>query len=105
RLSLDWDIGSWGVTLAESFQKHYHDLAATNDPPTAKVRTVGDYDIWDAQLRYSGFASTTLKFGIRNLFDTDPPYSNAGGATNFQGGYDATYADPRGRFFYVSANY
>ncbi|MFO1340079.1 MAG: TonB-dependent receptor [Burkholderiaceae bacterium] len=105
RLALDWDIGHWGFTLAESFQKHYHDLPATNDPATAKPRTVADYDIWDGQLRYSGFKSTMLKFGVRNLFDRDPPYSNAGGGTNFQGGYDATYADPRGRFFYVAAEY
>ena len=44
-------------------------FAATNDPPTAKPRTVADYDVWDGQLRYSGFKSTMLKFGVRNLFD------------------------------------
>ena len=57
------------------------------------------------QGRYTGIKGTTLTLGMRNLFNRPPPYSNAGGATNFQGGYDATYADPRGRFVYASVNY
>jgi iron complex outermembrane receptor protein len=35
----------------------------------------------------------------------DPPYSNAGGQTSFQSGYDPTYGDPRGRFLYARATY
>jgi iron complex outermembrane receptor protein len=48
RLSLDWERGNWGLTLAESFQKHYHDLPrpTTRRPP--RPRTVADYDVWDA---------------------------------------------------------
>ncbi len=103
-VSLDWDRGTWGLTLAETFQKHYHDLPGNNSNP-GRERMVGNYDVWDLQARYTGFKSMTVKAGIKNLFDRDPPYSNAGGNTNFQGGYDATYTDPRGRFFYASFNY
>ena len=40
--------------------------------------------------------------GLKNAFNTKPPYVNgAGGA--FQSGYDPTYVDPHGRFWYVSA--
>ena len=42
---------------------------------------------------------------MRNIFDRDPPYTNAGGQTSFQAGYEPLYADPRGRFVYVTANY
>ncbi len=39
------------------------------------------------------------------MFDRDPPYTNAGGQTSFQVGYEPLYADPRGRFVYLTANY
>ena len=53
---------------------------------------------------YNGYRNLTLTLGVRNLFDKDPPYTNAGGQTSFQGGYDPVYADPRGRFMYARAN-
>jgi len=48
-----------------------------------------------------------LKFtlGVKDVFDKDPPYTNVGGQAQFQTGYDATYADPRGRFNYGSLTY
>jgi iron complex outermembrane recepter protein len=101
--SIDYTMGPWGVTLGQSWQKSYNDLpgTATNAPP----RKVHTYELYDLQARYSGFRNLELRAGIRNLFDKDPPYSNAGGQTNFQGGYDAGYADPRGRYFYAGLTY
>ena len=103
-LSFDWTLGSWGATLAQNFQKGYHDLppaSATGEP----LRRVGAYETYDLQVRYTGFKSLTLRGGVRNLFDRPPPYSNAGGQTGFQGGYDNTYGDPRGRFVYAGLTY
>ncbi|HSU64106.1 MAG TPA: hypothetical protein VLJ12_09600, partial [Burkholderiales bacterium] len=57
---------------------------------------------------YTGLANNKnlkLTFGIRNLFDKNPPYTNAGGQNYFQSGYDPGYADPRGRTFVLSATY
>ena len=103
-LALDWALGPWGATLAQNFQKSYHDLppaSATGEP----LRRVGAYETYDLQVRYTGIKSLTLRGGIRNLFDRPPPYSNAGGQTGFQGGYDNTYGDPRGRFAYAGVSY
>jgi iron complex outermembrane recepter protein len=100
--SIDYTTGPWGVTLGQSWQKSYNDLAPTGGTP---LRRVGAYELWDLQLRYSGLKRLELRAGIRNLFDKDPPYSNAGGQTSFQGGYDPAYADPRGRFYYLGATY
>jgi iron complex outermembrane receptor protein len=100
--SLDWSGGAWAVTLGQSWQKGYHDLPPTGGTP---LRRVASYELWDLQLRYRGFKDLELRAGVRNLFDKDPPYSNAGGQTSFQGGYDPAYADPRGRFFYVGLTY
>ena len=103
-LAIDWTLGPWGATLAQNFQKGYHDLppaSATGEP----LRRVGAYETYDLQVRYTGIKSMTLRGGIRNLFDRPPPYSNAGGQTGFQGGYDNVYGDPRGRFVYAGVSY
>ena len=42
---------------------------------------------------------------VKDVFDRDPPYTNVGGQTQFQFGYDAEYADPRGRFLYGRVTY
>ena len=101
--SIDYSIGPWGFTLGQSWQKRYNDLPATD--AAAPPRKVGVYELYDVQLRYGGFKDLELRAGIRNLFDKDPPYSNAGGRTSFQGGYDPGYADPRGRYFYAGLTY
>ena len=101
--SIDYATGPWGFTLGQSWQKRYNDLPATTagTPP----RKVGVYELYDFQLRYAGFKDLELRAGIRNLLDKDPPYSNAGGRTSFQGGYDPGYADPRGRYYYAGLTY
>jgi iron complex outermembrane recepter protein len=101
--SIDYTTGPWGFTLGQSWQKGYRDLAATTAGTPS--RRVGAYELWDIQARYSGLKNLELRAGIRNLFDRDPPYSNAGGQTSFQGGYDPGYADPRGRTYYAGLNY
>jgi iron complex outermembrane recepter protein len=81
-----------------------HDLppvSATGEP----LRRVGAYETYDLQVRYTGIKPVALRGGIRNLFDRPPPYSNAGGQTGFQGGYDNTYGDPQGRFVYAGVSY
>ena len=101
--SIDYTTGPWGFTLGQSWQKGYRDLPATTAGMPS--RRVGAYELYDFQARYTGFKNLELRAGIRNLFDKDPPYSNAGGQTSFQGGYDPGYADPRGRTWYAGLNY
>ncbi len=107
-LAVDWTQGPWGVTVAQNFQKNYNDLPGTfEDPsdPAFVARKVKSYATYDLQGTYSAFKSWRFTLGVRNVFDTDPPYTNAGGQTSFQGGYDPQYADPRGRFVYGRVTY
>ena len=60
---------------------------------------------YDLQGTYTAAKAWRLTLGAKNLFDTDPPYTNSGGQTSFQGGYDPQYADPRGRFIYARVTY
>jgi iron complex outermembrane receptor protein len=104
--ALDWQYGTWGVTLAQTFQTGYED---TNDfstfPPdhVPPPRSVSSYEVWDLQARYSGFRNTKIVVGVRNLFDRAPPFTNQPFTT--QVGYDPNYANPRGRTFYASVTF
>ena len=100
-LTFDWDRKPWAATLGQTWRAGYTDHNA--GPLAATPRRVGPYQTWDAQLAYSGVADLTLAVGVRNLFDRAPPFSNQ--TVDFQVGYDPTYADPRGRVWYLRANH
>jgi iron complex outermembrane receptor protein len=109
-LSVNWNRGPWSVTAAQNYQGSYHDIDGTfvdrSDPDfTIPPRDVKAYVTYDLQASYIGIKNLTITGGVRNIFDEDPPYSNAGGQVYFQGGYDPGYSDPRGRFFYAKATY
>ena len=46
--------------------------------PTVRKRHVGSYSLWDAQAEFAVAPNVRLLFGVQNLFDTNPPYSNVG---------------------------
>jgi len=107
-MTINWTRGPWDVTLAQSYQGSYTDLAGTfedTEDPAFKPRMVGSYTTYDLQGSYTGFKNLRLTLGARNILNTDPPYTNAGGQTAFQSGYDPQYADPRGRFIYGRVTY
>jgi iron complex outermembrane recepter protein len=95
-LSLTWNYGPWGGTLAQTFSTGYID---ENLNAAKEERRVGSNDVWNAQGTYTGFKDTTLVLGIKNVFDRAPPFSNQ--STFGQVMYDPRYGDPRGRLFYA----
>jgi iron complex outermembrane recepter protein len=106
--TVTWTYGPVALTFAQQFQKKYYDLPGTFEDPTDPAfvpRRVGSYEIYHLQGAYTGVRNLTLTLGARNIFDKDPPYTNAGGQTSFQAGYDPLYVDPRGRFIYGRIEY
>ena len=89
--------GAWSATVAQNFQQGYL------EPTDIGSREVGSYSVVDAQVQYSGLASLVVGVGVRNAADRAPPVTNQN--QSFQVGYDPTYADPRGRFWYLSMRY
>jgi iron complex outermembrane receptor protein len=105
-LTFDWDYRVWGATLTQAFQDGYREpnlLPCDPNEACPYTRRVGSYSLLDVQGRYEGFRNITLALGIRNLLDTAPPVSNQ--TQEMQSGIDPTYADPRGRMYYVSFRY
>jgi iron complex outermembrane receptor protein len=101
---LNWTLGSWGATLANTYQSGYDEPCLGADPSGCDKRRVGSVSVWDLQGRYLGFQNTTLTLGIRNLMNAPPPISNQQN-TFLKTGIDLSYADPRGRMFYGAIRY
>lgn len=97
-LNLGWNYGPWAANLNQIFVNGYSE--PSEDTPT---RRVGSYSIWGLNGSYTGFKNFTLTLGIKNLLDTDPPYTRQNQA--FQIGYDPYLTDPTGRFFWGSIKY
>ena len=120
-LSFSLDSGAFTNTFNVSLKPGYRDAESTatsgseirlvnaNGSIGGRVgvdRKVSSYSLVDWQGRYQFNTSLGLTLGIKNLFDEKPPFSiqNLDGTGNMRG-YDARYADPLGRQFYVSGSY
>jgi iron complex outermembrane receptor protein len=101
--SVTYDMGAFAASLSQNYQKGYTDVLGNREPAGSTPRKVAPYQTFDAQVAYNGFRATKLALGVKNLTDRIPPYTNL--TSNFLGGYDVSYGDPRGRFVYVTASY
>jgi iron complex outermembrane receptor protein len=97
-INLGWTFGPWNANLNQLYVNGYSEPA--DDTPT---RRVGSYSIWGINGSYTGFKNLTLTIGIKNLWNTDPPFTRQDRA--FQIGYDPFLTDPTGRFYYGSIRY
>ncbi len=100
--TLVWDYSSWEGVLIRYFQGNYVDLPSTL---TGSQAIVGAYETYDIQGSYLGFKNLRLSLGIKNMFNRAPPYSNSGGQSSFQAGYDPSYGNPLGRLIYGKFTY
>jgi len=102
-LGLSYDHGPWNGSITQNYQKGYNDVAGRFAPPGTPLRRVEPYQTFDVQGIYTGLKSLKFVLGVKNVTNTPPPYTND--ASNFLGGYDVTYADPRGRYVYGSVTF
>jgi iron complex outermembrane receptor protein len=94
-VTLDWDRGPWSASLTHLFQTGYRDQGDTRD--------VGNYERFNAAMAYRGIKNLTLRFGIDNILDRNPPFTRQG--DYFHVGYDPTYGNPLGRTYRLAAQY
>lgn len=93
--TLDWDTSAWAGSLRYFRQSGYRDYDEKSHVP--------HYDLWSLQGQYKGIKNTIITVGVLNLFDKKPPSTVQ--EDYFQVAFDPTYADVKGRSFYVRANY
>ena len=107
---LDWSSpgNMWGAGLGNQWWSGYIDQFQTCAQPGSPAncnpaqRNVGSWGTWDAYVSVKPVKQLTVLFGIKNLQDRNPPYTNAFQG-NFAAGYNALIVDPTMRSFYVNA--
>ncbi|HEV2533565.1 TonB-dependent receptor [Phenylobacterium sp.] len=87
RTTAEWSKGSVSALAGVNFIGAYKDATGLR---------IGSQETVDLQLRVAParFAGTSLALSVRNLFDEKPPFYDSPAGV----GYDATNADPIGRF-------
>ena len=91
----------FGGGLADRFYSTYIDEFPDGN---GNQRKVGSYMLVDGYVSVKPIEKLTVLFGIKNLLDRNPPYTNAS-QNNFAAGYNALIADPLLRNFYVNLKY
>ena len=106
-----YNRGNWSGTLTQIYRSGYKDAmlpGVANGsivPPNWKP-DVAPYSIYNASIGYTGFKNLGLTFGIKNLFDRDPPFSAAYDSNTGAGSsWEPRVADPRGRSFTFTIDY
>lgn len=102
-IRVDWSSpgGLWGAGLVNRFYSDYIDQYPDGN---GNQRTVGSYSTFDAYASLQPIERFTVLFGVKNLFNTNPPYTNASQG-NFAAGYNALNTDPLLRNWYVNVRY
>jgi len=99
-LTFQWIKDDWSATLTQRYMSGYHDQNAV----AAKYQQdVVPYVLWNITTTYTGFKHWTLTGGVKNLFNTNPPFTNQG--TVFAQGFDPRFTDPVGRAYYLRGTY
>ncbi|MFN4095687.1 MAG: TonB-dependent receptor domain-containing protein [Sphingomonas sp.] len=104
-----WRNDMVSVTLSQIFRSGYKNqalpgIASGNVTRPGYNAFVDDYIIYNASIAFTGIKGYTFTMGVKNLFDTDPPFAiTYDGNTGAGSSWEPRVADPRGRSFTISA--
>lgn len=96
------------LSFSQIFRKGYKNgalpgIAAGTVTRPDYNRFVDDYIIYNASISYTGAPGFKMTAGVRNVFNTDPPFAiTYDGNTGAGGSWEPRVADPRGRSFTMS---
>jgi iron complex outermembrane receptor protein len=111
-LMLTWTSPNhvWGAGITNRFFSSYIDEYRTDgfpsgspDPSGAPQLKVGSDSTWDVYTSFKPIRPLTVLFGIRNVLDKNPPFSNQ--TSNWPAGYNPIFSSPLLRTFYVNLKY
>jgi iron complex outermembrane receptor protein len=103
--------GEWSGTLSQVYRGGYAGyvppgVANGTIMPSQWDPVVKPYSIFHASVKYTGFKNLELSLGVKNLFNTDPPFANAYDTNTGSGSsWEPRVADPRGRSYLATVDY
>ena len=99
--------GPWAASLTQLYRTGYKDavlpgVANGSVVPPNWSPTVDSYTLYNVAVTYTGFKNISITAGIKNLLDTDPPFSAAYDSNTGAGSsWEPRVADPRGRSYTI----
>jgi len=109
-LSFSYARGNWTQGLTQIHRDGYFDekpVSVANGsyiPPAWKPRVEG-YTIYNYNVTWTGIDKLKLGFGIKNLFNEDPPFTAHQNDFSSGAAWEPRIADPRGRAYTFLAEY
>ncbi|MCW8092948.1 TonB-dependent receptor domain-containing protein [Alteromonas sp. ASW11-130] len=109
-IQMFYTFNDWTYNLTQVFRDGYQDEV----PPGIESGAiypenwdpyVSSYTIYNASVFYSGIENLELTFGIKNLFDRDPPFTAHQNDFSPGAAFDPRVADPRGRAYTLRVAY
>ena len=103
-LAFTYARGAWSTTLSQSYVSGYTAYVWPTGvtQPGGKVDSYVRYNLSGS---YTGIKNLTLNAGVRNLLNTDPPFSIHHSDEVSGTSWDPRVGDPRGRAFFLNATY
>lgn len=107
---MTWTDETWTVSLSQIFRAGYRNQALPGIANGSVTRPyfnerVDDYVLFNFSLGMRITDQYSLTFGVRNIFDSDPPFAITYDSNSGAGGsWEPRVADPRGRSFTVSVD-
>ena len=108
--SVTWARGDWSTTLSQDFKSGYREEvdgygSGLNLQDKGFQSKVASYSLFNVSATYTGVKNLSITAGVKNVLNSDPPFSlhnidNIAGA-----GWDARVGDPRGRAYTLRVNY
>ena len=104
-LTVNYAEGPWSTTFYQQYTDGYQDEKPLGVIPAGFNPKVDEYIVYGVTVNYTGFKNTTLSFGIKNLFNEDPPFTAHNVDFAAGAGWDPRVADPRGRAYQARIAY
>ncbi len=103
-LSFGWAKGDWAHSLTQIYRAGYKDelppsVASGAYIPENWNPDVDDYITYNYSVTWTGAENTKLTFVVRNLLNTDPPFTAHQADFASGAAWEPRVADPRGRSF------
>jgi iron complex outermembrane recepter protein len=102
---LSYAVDAWNASLSHQYASSYDDEVPPGTVPPGYEPEVDAYSIFGLSASYTGFENLTITAGIRNLLDTDPPFTAHNLDFAAGAGWDPRVADPRGRAYTLGVSY
>lgn len=109
-LNLSYAHGDWSHSLTQLYRDGYNDelpVSVRNGSytPSQWNPKVDSYITYNYSVTYKGIEDLSVTFGIKNLFDEDPPFTAHQNDFAAGAAWETRIADPRGRSYTLLLEY